>query len=276
VKDQLAARTEGNPLFLEESVRALVEAGALAGQRGEYRLDRPLADAPPPASVQSLLAARIDRLDAADKRLLQAAAVVGKASPFPLLRALAEVDEEPLRAGLARLIDAELLYEAALFPELEYAFKNTLTHRIAYGSLPGEQRRALHARVVEVLERARAERLDEHVDRLAEHAYRAELWDKAARYHRRAGRRDAARAAHRDAVANLERALAALEHLGDDSIAAAGAVDLRLDLCASLSALGAGDAVATHLQAAERAARELADGERLARVRAAMAARPTA
>jgi class 3 adenylate cyclase len=129
----LIDRTQGNPFFLEESVRALVETRALTGERGSYRLAGPVHSLQLPATAQAILAARIDRLAPGDKRLLQAAAVVGKDVPFPLLEAIAEEPKERLREGLARLQAAEFLYEARLFPDLEYTFKHALTHEVAYG-----------------------------------------------------------------------------------------------------------------------------------------------
>ena len=146
LKRLLVERTEGVPFFLEESVRTLVETGALAGERGGYRLARPLDTIQVPATVQAILAARIDRLPPEDKTLLQTAAVIGKDVPFALLQAIAETPEEALRQGLGRLQAAEFLYETALFPELEYTFKHALTQEVAYGGLLQERRRDLHAR----------------------------------------------------------------------------------------------------------------------------------
>ena len=132
----------GNPFFLEETVRTLVETGALAGERGAYRLTRPVEALQVPATVQTILAARIDRLPAEEKRLLQAASVIGKDVPYALLAAIAEQPEEALRRGLAHLQEAEFLYETQLFPDLEYTFKHALTHDVAYAGLLGERRRA--------------------------------------------------------------------------------------------------------------------------------------
>ena len=168
----LIERTEGNPFFLEESVRALVETRALVGERGAYRLAKVLTDIQVPPTVQAILAARIDRLSPEDKRLLQSAAVIGKDVPFALLAAIAEEREEELRRGLAHLQAAEFLYEVSLFPDLEYTFMHALTHEVAYGSVLHERRRALHARIVEVIEMLYGDRLAEHVEQLAHHAFR--------------------------------------------------------------------------------------------------------
>ncbi|MBI2154928.1 MAG: AAA family ATPase, partial [Candidatus Rokubacteria bacterium] len=136
-------RTEGNPFFIEESVRTLVETGVLAGERGAYRLTRAVQDFQLSATAQAMLAARIDRLTPEDKRLLQAAAVIGTDVPFELLQAVADEPEDRLRRGLAQLQATEFLYETRLFPDLEYTFRHALTHEVAYGSLLADRRRAL-------------------------------------------------------------------------------------------------------------------------------------
>ena len=157
----LIDRIGGNPFFLEESVQALVETGVLIGDRGAYHQARPLPEAPLPATVQSLLAARLDRLAPADKHLLQVASVIGKEFPFAVLRAVARLSDDEIRAGLSRLQTAEFLYEAAIYPDLEYTFKHALTQDVAYGSLLQEQRREWHRRVGEAMERLFAGRTEE-------------------------------------------------------------------------------------------------------------------
>ena len=129
----LIARTQGNPFFLEESVRTLVETGVLSGERGAYRLAQPLDTLQVPATVQALLAARIDRLPPEDKRLLQTAAVIGTEVPWSLLQAIADTADEALYRSLAQLQASEFLYETSLFPERAYTFKHALTHEVAYG-----------------------------------------------------------------------------------------------------------------------------------------------
>src|SRR4030095_6684908 len=132
-----------NPFFLEECVQSLVETGALIGVRGQYRLETAVENLQMPPTVQAVLASRIDRLEPDDKRLLQAASVIGKDVPFALLEAIVELPEETLRSALMRLQSAEFIYETTLFPTLEYTFKHALTHDVAYGSLlPGGRRGA--------------------------------------------------------------------------------------------------------------------------------------
>jgi tetratricopeptide (TPR) repeat protein len=256
----LIARTQGNPFFLEESVRTLVETGVLVGDRGAYRLDKPLDTLQVPATVQALLAARIDRLPPEDKRLLQTAAVIGTEVPWPLLQAIVNTSEEALYRSLAQLQAAEFLYEASLFPERAYTFKHALTHEVAYGSLLHERRRALHARIVEALEVLAGDRLDDQVERLAHHAQRGEVWQKALDYGRQAGDKARTRSAYREAVVCFEQALAALEHLPNSRVATEQAIALRLGLRAALNALGGEPGLMLdHLRSAETLAETLAD-----------------
>jgi class 3 adenylate cyclase/tetratricopeptide (TPR) repeat protein len=264
LKRLLIGRTEGNPFFLEESVRTLVETGSLAGERGAYRLAEPVQSTEAPATVQAVLAARIDRLAPDDKRLLQAAAVVGKDVPYPLLQALAELPEDALRQGLARLQAAEFLYEASLFPDLEYTFKHALTHEVAYGGLLHERRRALHAGIVEAIARVYPDRHAEQVERLAHHSLRGEVWEQAAVFCRQAGEKAAARSAYRAAREQFELALGALGHLPATPARREQGIDIRFGLRVALTASGQREQAAQAIHEAETLARELGDRRRLA------------
>src|SRR5207247_2595882 len=193
---------------------------------------------PVPATVQAVLAARIDRVPPEDKRLLQTAAVIGTDVPFALLRAIADVHEAALHHGLTHLQAAEFLYEVRLFPEPEYTFKHALTHEVAYGSLLLERRRVLHARIVEALEALSPARVAEQVERLAHHALRGEVWGKAGTYCRQAGTRAWDRAAFREAVAAFEQALQALAHLPENSDTRVLAIEIRLAVGYPLNQLG--------------------------------------
>ncbi|HZO39496.1 MAG TPA: AAA family ATPase [Methylomirabilota bacterium] len=178
----LIARAQGNPFFLEESVRALEETGVLAGERGAHRLVKAVQVVQLPETVQAILASRIDRLAPEDKSLLQSASVVGKDVPLVLLQVIARLNERELSAGLARLQSGEFIYETKLLPQVEYTFKHTLTHEVAYASLLQEHRRALHAELVDAIERLFPGAVAEHRDRLVHHAFRGEVWSKAITY----------------------------------------------------------------------------------------------
>ena len=266
LKELLIERTEGNPFFLEESVRTLVETKVLVGERGNYHLEKKVESTQVPPTVQAVLAARIDRLPLEEKQLLQSAAVIGKDVPFSLLQAITELSDEELRRGLIHLQAAEFLYETSLFPDLEYTFKHALTHEVAYGSLLHERQRALHARIVAAIETLYSNRLVEQVERLAHHAVRGEVWGKALTYLRQAGAKADARSANREAVSYFEQALTALGHLPDDREMREQAIDLHFDLRTPLAALGERGRVLEHLRAAEALTTALGDERRLARV----------
>ena len=263
LKHLLIARTEGNPFFLEESVRTLIDTKVLVGERGAYRLATALATIQVPATVQAILAARIDRLPPEEKGLLQTAAVVGKDVSFALLQAIAEFPETALRRGLTHLQAAEFLYETSLFPDLEYTFKHALTHEVAYASLLQERRRSIHARIMEAIETLYAGRLAEHVERLGHHAFRGEAWEKAFQYLRQAGIKAMGRSAYPEAVAGFEQALVAIRHLPESRDTLEDAVDLRIDLRNALAPLGEYRRMRDYLREAETLAEILDDRRRL-------------
>lgn len=250
----VVARAEGNPFFLEELAWHAAERDGLdiAGVV--------------PETVQAVLAARMDRLSSEAKRLLQTAAVMGPEVPLSLLQIIADVPEEAMHRGLAHLQAAEFFYERRLFPDHVYTFQHALTHEVAYNSLLQERRRALHVRLVETLEGLAGGRLAEQVERLAHHALRGELWDKALLYSRRAGHQAAAHSAYREAVMYMEQALEILSHLPESRIRCEQAIDLRLDLRFALWRLGEWEQVLNYLHEAEGLAESLGDQYRLAQI----------
>jgi tetratricopeptide (TPR) repeat protein len=250
----ILGRAGGNPLFLEELAWTVKEHGG--GQL------------PPeiPTTVQAVLAARIDRLPPEEKRLLQAASVIGMEVPLVLLQAMAERPAEELRRGLTHLQAAEFLYETRLLPDVEYRFKHALTHQVAYGGLLQGRRRELHARIVEALEALAGERVTGQVDRLAHHALRGELWDKALAYCRQAGEKALARSAYREAVSYFEQALGALAHLPQQRDTLEQAIDLRLALRSALLPSASLGRILAYLREAESLAEALDDPRRLAQV----------
>ena len=257
LKRLLIARTDGNPFFLEESVQTLVETQVLVGERGAYRLARAPESLLIPATAQAVLAARIDRLPPEDKHLLQSAAAIGKHVPFALLHAIADLDEDALRQQLSRLQAAEFLYEASLFPDLEYRFKHALTHEVAYGSLVHERRRQLHARISTAIEQRYHDRLGEHLERLAHHAVHAGLTEKAVQYSREAGVKAVARSAFREAVDLLQQASRLLDELPETGHMLTEDLSIRMALGPALMATrGAG---AAEVEACYRRAQQLCE-----------------
>jgi transcriptional regulator with AAA-type ATPase domain/tetratricopeptide (TPR) repeat protein len=250
----IVVKAEGNPFFVEELARTVREQ--IGGS----------APMTVPDTVEEVLGGRIDRLAAEERRLLEVAAVVGKDVPFSVLHAVAGLPDDALLRAIDRLKSAEFLYETSPGPETEYTFKHTLTHEVAYGRLLPEARLALHARIVEAIERLYENRLAEQVDRLAHHALRGQVWAKAVDYLRQAAARAAARSAHRDAVAHFEQALVALGHLPKDRGWTEQAIDIRLDLRLALLPLGELEAILSYLGEAEVLAETLGDQHRIGRV----------
>ncbi len=178
-------RTGGNPFFIEEVVRELVEAGYLDGERGAYRLTKPVGDTRVPATVQAILAARIDRLATA-KTLLQAASVIGKEVPEEALEIVAGVDQEDLAEGLSELIGAGFLYEAEIYPKRILAFSHPLTQEVAYSSQLGEQRARAHTAAARALIELEGDRHDELAALIAQHLEKGGELLEAARWNARA------------------------------------------------------------------------------------------
>ena len=265
LKRLLIERTEGNPFFLEESVRTLVETGVLSGERAAFRLVKPLEAIQVPATVQAVLAARIDRLPPSIKHLLQSAAVIGKTVPFTLLEAVDETATTELRQGLSQLQAAEFLYEASLFPDLEYTFKHALTLEVAYQTLLRERRRLLHARVLTVLERRGDDEGAQSIETLAHHAVRGEVWDGAASYLYRAGAKAQAETRYTAAMSFYEASIEAVNRLGE-----AGdrrlEVDAYLELWSTRISTGQIAGLGDLGHKVDTLARALDDGPRLARV----------
>jgi class 3 adenylate cyclase/tetratricopeptide (TPR) repeat protein len=265
LKRLLVARTDGNPFFLEESLRTLTETGVIVGQRGAMQLVKAVAGIQIPATVQAVLAARIDRLPAPAKQLLQSAAVIGKDVALALLEAVVESPAAELRRELTQLQAAEFLYEGRLFPELEYTFRHALTLEVAYQSLLRERRRLLHARVLGALEDLRAEHVGKNMEVLAHHAVRGEVWPRAAIYLYRAGAKAQAEARYEMAGPFYAASLDALEHLGPDADRRLQ-LDAYLELWSTRISTGRIDGLSELGTKVEALARALGDGPRLAQV----------
>jgi len=211
-------------------VRSLIENGELDQASGHVR---PVGSLPAefvPGTIGALLAARIDRLRPELKELLQCAAVIGNDIKEALLEGVTGIAQPDLRRAIHDLQVAEFLYEKAPFPETEYAFKHSMTRQVAYASLLREQRMILHARAARSLEILAAGRLDEHVERLADHAERGAIWDKALEYLQRSGLKAYSLYANADAARFFERALKVLEKLPETPDNLRRAVDLRFEL----------------------------------------------
>jgi len=180
--ERIRGRTGGNPFFIEEIARSLVEAGALEGERGSYRLVGRADDTAVPASVEAVLSARIDRLPERAKAVLQTAAVIGKEFAEPVLAKVVDLEQSKLEDALRSLIAAEFIYEQELYPEVLLAFKHPLTQEVAYGSQLTERRASTHGAVARALTDEYRDRVDESAALLAHHWEAADEPLEAARW----------------------------------------------------------------------------------------------
>ena len=254
LEQAILTKADGNPFFLEELAQTVVEQGGRTLALGV------------PDTVHAVLATRIDRLPPEEKRLLQTAAVIGTEVSLPLLQSIAEVPEAVVGDALSHLQAAEFLYETHLIPERVYTFKHALTHEVAYSSLLLERRRTLHAQIVEALEALARDHVTEQVERLAYHALRSEVWERALLYCQQAGEKAMRRAAYREAVGYYEQALSALQHLPETRATHEQAIDLRLVLRSALLLTGNFGRILAVLREAEALAVTLDDPRRLGQV----------
>jgi predicted ATPase len=221
LKQLILAKSEGNPFFLEEIVQALVDRGVLvrnAVRGARFKLTPttpPLTEIQLPATVQGVLAARIDRLPAEEKALLQTLAVLGRGFSCSLLERVMARPAEELYRLLSQLQGGEFIHERAIYPESSYTFKHTLTQEVAYNSLLPEQRRLLHERTAYAIEELFHDRLEEHYSGLAHHYRRSGNAMKAVVYLQLAGQQAVQQSAYAEAIGHVNTALELLRTLPD-------------------------------------------------------------
>ena len=211
LKELIITTTGGVPFFMEETVQALFDEGALKRQNGTVMLLRPLGSLIIPPTVQAILAARIDRLHNDEKNLLQMLAILGREFVLSLARAVAGRSEDELERLLARLQQGEFVYEQPSIVDVEYTFKHALTQEVAYNSVLLERRKQLHEHVGHAIESIYTTSLDDHLPELAHHFSRSGNQVKAVEYSHLAGTQAMARGALPQAIKDFERALALLK-----------------------------------------------------------------
>ena len=210
-------KAEGNPFFVEEIIRALVDAGAIAREpgSGRWRVTAQAEQVTIPDTVQGLVMARVDRLQDEVKHVLGVASVIGRSFLYRVLSALWQAEQD-LDQHLDILQQIELIREQQQVPELEYMFKHALVHEVTYASLLRERRRALHAQVGQCIEALFADRLEEFYSVLAHHYTQAEDWEKAQAYLFQAADQAGSLAADAEALQHYQQALAAYERVFGD------------------------------------------------------------
>lgn len=269
LKIQVADRSQGVPLYLEEILRALESTGAIAGTPGAFRLIDPQAAQNLPRSLHGLLAARMDLLDRNHRQVLLNAAVIGSTFDIGLLNALAAAQYGGLESSLSYLERAGFILRARLLPNLEYAFHHSMIQEAAYATLTKADRKALHASVFRALRKRRVTDLPNRMDLLAHHAFRAESWTAAYVCGRWAGRKAESRSKLEDATRHYRNALTALTALGKPQRDIPRRIDLLIDLPRTLLPRGVTD-VHDHLTQASALAKESGDSVRLAQANATL------
>jgi class 3 adenylate cyclase/tetratricopeptide (TPR) repeat protein len=214
IRDLILARASGNPLFIEEFTRTLLENGTMKCDGRCYVLNRQVAQIDVPDTIQGLIAARIDRLEENIKRTMQVASVIGRDFAYRILQSITGLQDE-LKAYLLNLQVLEFIYEKTLFPELEYIFKHALIQEVTYYSLLAARRKELHRKVGQAMEKHFADRLNEHSNIIGEHFLRAEDWERAYIYLHMAGENAIRLYALAEAKSHCNKAIKALDHLED-------------------------------------------------------------
>jgi predicted ATPase len=215
VMAQIIAKTDGVPLFVEELTKNVLESGLLIEDGGRYRLDGPLPPLAIPSTLQDSLMARLDRLSAV-KEIAQIGAAIGREFSYPLLHAVVGRDEATLRAALAQLEDAELVFRFGEPPKARYSFKHALVQDTAYESLLKSRRQILHRRIAETLRDKFASHAEAEPELVAHHFTQAGLAEPAISYWLKAGKFAAARSANREAITNFRRGLEEIAKLAGD------------------------------------------------------------
>jgi predicted ATPase len=232
---QVAEKTDGVPLFVEEMTKAVLESGILQDVNGHYEMTGAVSALAIPATLQDSLMARLDRLVTA-KAVAQYAAVLGRHFSYAVLHAVSQLDEPTLQRELGRLVDAELLYQRGLPPQATYLFKHALIHDIAYESLLRRTRQGYHQRVAQVLETQFPETAAAQPELLAHHCTEAGLNAQAVAYWQQAGQRAIQRSAHVEAMSHLTRGLERLATLPDTAERTQHELSLQTTLGSTLMA----------------------------------------
>lgn len=206
VIDQIADRTDGVPLFIEELTKSVLESGVLRKEKDRYVLDAALPPFAIPTSLYDSLMERLDRL-AAVRRVAQIGAAIGREFPYTLLLAVSRLTEDELQASLARLVASELVVQRGTPPDAGYAFKHALVQDAAHGSLLRTSRQQLHARIAKALETQSPELMDNQPELFAQHYGEAGLIEKSVIFWSKAGQRSVARSAMAEAAAQFQRGL---------------------------------------------------------------------
>jgi len=259
----ILTRASGNPLFIEEFTRTLLERGYVQRKDGHYVLTVKPSDIQVPDTIQGIIAARIDRLDAKLKQTMQVASVIGKDFAYRILQTITVMKQE-LKAYMLTLQELEFIYEKSLFPELEYIFKHALTQEVAYNSLLIKRRKEIHEKIGQAIEQLYPERLEEFYEILAHHYSKCENWEKAYQYLKLSGYKAIQNYSLWEALSFYKEAIQVLSRLPDTDDRKRREIEVRLSAEPSMKLLGYPEDSIQILRDGERLSKDVGDTRSLA------------
>ncbi|RLU02470.1 MAG: hypothetical protein D9N11_09045 [Ketobacter sp.] len=252
LRDEISRRCEGNPLYIEEMIHHLMDSNLIWGHPGHYTSGLNTLPDTLPLTIHSVISTRIDRRSKLAKNILQAASAIGQRFSTGLLDYITDIPRDYAKHAIDELIQCGLIIKTSEGLNDEYQFKHALVHQVTYDSIPRERKRLIHASLVNAIESLHKERLEEHVYRLAEHAYLGQYWHKAVEYYLKACYHAIGRSSHHQAVLLLDRGLEALRHLPLNKDTLGQRIDFLAVGMNALIPLGEQDRLVRDLKEAEK------------------------
>ncbi|MEE2730426.1 MAG: AAA family ATPase [Pseudomonadota bacterium] len=252
LRDEISRRCEGNPLYIEEMIHHLMDSNLIWGEPGSYTSGLNSLPDTLPLTIHSVISTRIDRRSKLAKNILQAASAIGQRFSTGLLDYITDIPRDYAKHAIDELVQCGLVIKASDGLNDEFQFKHALVHQVTYDSIPRERKRLIHASLVNAIESLHKERLEEHVYRLAEHAYMGQYWHKAVEYYLKACYHAIGRSSHHQAVLLLDRGLEALRHLPLNKDTLGQRIDFLAVGMNALIPLGEQDRLVRDLKEAEK------------------------
>lgn len=252
IRDDIASRCEGNPLYIEEMIRHLLDSNLIWGEQGQYTSTLESLPKSLPLTIHSVISTRIDRRSKLAKNILQAASAIGQRFSSVLLDYITDIPRDYAKRAISELIESGLVIPLGDSVNEDYEFKHALVHQVTYDTITRDRKRLTHASLVNAMETLYKERLEEHIYRLADHAYRGQYWHKAVEYYLKSCYHAIGRSSHQQAVALLDRGLDALRHLPLNNDTLGQRIDFLAVGMNALIPLGEQDRLVRDLREAEK------------------------
>lgn len=252
LRSEISKRCEGNPLYIEEMIHHLMDSNLILGEPGRYTSGLDSLPDSLPLTIHSVISTRIDRRSKLAKNILQAASAIGQRFSAGLLDYITDIPRDYAKHAIDELVESGLVIQVHETLNDEYQFKHAMVHQVTYDSIPRERKRLTHASLVNAIESLFKERLEEHIYRLAEHAYLGQYWHKAVEYYLKACYHAIGRSSHHQAVLLLDRGLEALRHLPLNKDTLGQRIDFLAVGMNALIPLGEQDRLVRDLKEAEK------------------------